>query len=108
MVDHDIDTVEDLVAMVRASPTSNPIHHAWTKLPSQRSGVTYSYLMLLAGLPSVKPDRMVLRFLTEVLGADVTLTTDHAFELVMAAADALDASPRTLDHAIWRAASGRG
>lgn len=62
MVDHDIDTVEDLVAMVRASPTDNPIHNAWKRLPSQRSGVTYSYLLLLAGLPSVKPDRMVLRF----------------------------------------------
>lgn len=107
MVDHDIDTVEDLVAVVRASPADNPIRNAWKKLPSQRSGVTYSYLLLLAGLPSVKPDRMVLRFLQQALGADVAHTTNHAIELVMAAAQELEVSPRTLDHVIWRAASGR-
>lgn len=107
MVAHGVDTVEDLVAAVRESPRSNPIHDAWKKLPSQRSGVTYSYLLLLAGLPSVKPDRMVLRFLQQALGADAELTTDRAIELVMAAADTLEVSPRTLDHVIWRAASGR-
>ncbi|WP_230082736.1 hypothetical protein [Arsenicicoccus cauae] len=69
--------------------------------------MTYSYLLLLAGLPSVKPDRMVLRFLQQALGADATLTTNHAVELVMAAAQELEVSPRTLDHVIWRAASGR-
>ena len=31
-------------------------------LPRPWTGVTYSYLLLLAGLASVKPDRMVLRF----------------------------------------------
>ena len=69
--------------------------------------MTYSYLLLLAGLPSVKPDRMVLRFLERALGTGVPMTTDRAFELVMSAADTLDVSPRTLDHVIWRAASGR-
>ncbi len=107
MVDHGIDTVEDLVAAVEASPTDNPVHDAWKKLPSQRSGVTYNYLLLLAGLPSVKPDRMVLRFLELAIGTDVTLTGDRVIELVMAAANALEVSPRTLDHVIWRAASGR-
>ena len=63
--------------------------------------------MLLAGLPSVKPDRMVLRFLELAIGTDVTLTGDRAIELVKAAANSLDVSPRTLDHVIWRAASGR-
>lgn len=107
MVEHGIDTVEDLVREVKASPQRNPIHDAWKKLPSQRSGVTYSYLLLLAGLPSVKPDRMVLRFLERALGVDAPMTVTRAFELVMAAAEALEVSPRTLDHAIWRAESGR-
>ncbi len=107
MVEHGIDTVEDLVAVVKVSPRSNPIHDAWKKLPSQGSGVTYSYMLLLAGLPSVKPDRMVLRFLALALGTHVTMTTDRAMDLVMAAADRLEVSPRTLDHVIWRAASGR-
>lgn len=107
MLRHGIDTVEDLVLAVETSPQSNPVHDAWKKLPSQRSGVTYSYLLLLAVLPSVKPDRMVLRFLERALGTGVPMTTDRAYELVMAAADTLDVSPRTLDHVIWRAASGR-
>lgn len=107
MVAHDVDTVEDLVAAVRDSPRSNPLHDAWKDLPSQRSGVTYSYLLLLAGLPSVKPDRMVLRFLQQALGTQEPPSRDRAFELVMAAADTLEVSPRTLDHVIWREASGR-
>ncbi|MDN5698724.1 MAG: hypothetical protein L0G85_00230 [Kocuria sp.] len=107
MLKHGIDTVEDLVLAVETSPQGNPVHDAWKKLPSQGSGVTYSYLLLLAGLPSVKPDRMVLRFLERALGTGVPMTTDRAFELVMAAADRLEVSPRTLDHVIWRAASGR-
>ena len=107
MVAHGVDTVEGLVAAVRDNPRSNPIHDAWKKLPSQGSGVTYSYLLLLAGLPSVKPDRMVRRFLQQALGVDAELTTDHAIELIMAAAGKLEVSPRTLDHVIWRAASGR-
>lgn len=107
LLKHGIDTVEDLVLAVETSPEGNPVHDAWKKLPSQRSGVTYSYLLLLAGLPSVKPDRMVLRFLELALGTGVPMTTDRAFELVMSAADTLDVSPRTLDHVIWRAASGR-
>ena len=68
LLKHGIDTVEDLVLAVETSPEGNPVHDAWKKLPSQRSGVTYSYLLLLAGLPSVKPDRMVLRFLERALG----------------------------------------
>jgi len=107
MLEYGIDTVEDLVMAVETSPQGNPVHNAWKKLPSQRSGVTYSYLLLLAGLPSVKPDRMVLRFLEPALGTGLPMTTDRALELVMAAADTLEVSPRTLDHVIWRAASGR-
>lgn len=106
MVEHDVDTVEDLVTVVEASPVDNPIRHAWKRLPSQSSGVTCNYLLILAGLPSVKPDGMVLRFLKSALGTGSPLTTDRAVELVMAAADALHVSPRTLDHVIWRTTSG--
>lgn len=107
MVENNINTVVDLVATVAESPQDNPVHDGWKRLPSQSSGVTYNYLLLLAGLPSVKPDRMVLRFLARALGADAELTTGRAVELITAAADALEVSPRTLDHVIWRTASGR-
>lgn len=92
LVDHDIDTVEDLVAAVEANLLDNSIHAAWRRLPSQSSGVTYSYRLLLAGLPSVKPDRMVVRSLQQALGTDAELTTGRAIALVMAAADTLEVS----------------
>lgn len=102
-----IDTVQDLRATVETSPQDNPVHAGWKKLPSQSSGVTYNYLLILAGMPSVKPDRMVLRFLANALGEDADLSFARAVELIQTAADELKVSSRTLDHIVWRAASGR-
>lgn len=107
MVDLGIDTVKDLRTTVETSPQDNPVHIGWKKLPSQSSGVTYNYLLVLAGMPSVKPDRMILRFLAAALGEDTDLSFDRAVELIRAAADELQVSARTLDHIVWRAASGR-
>ncbi|MBA8922338.1 hypothetical protein [Nesterenkonia jeotgali] len=107
MVDLGIDTVEELRTVVEASPQENPVHTGWKKLPSQSSGVTYNYLLILAGMPSVKPDRMILRFLADALGKDSDLYFDRAVELIQATADELQVSSRTLDHIVWRAASGR-
>lgn len=107
MISLDIDTVPDLVARVEDKPYENPVYKGWKKLPSQSSGVTYNYLLILAGLPSVKPDRMVLRFLSRALGEDADLTIQRAVDLIMETARAMNVSPRTLDHIVWRAASGR-
>lgn len=107
MVDLGIDTVEELRTVAEASPQENPVHTGWKKLPSQSSGVTYNYLLILAGMPSVKPDRMILRFLADALGKDTDLSFNRAVELIRAAADELKVSARTLDHIVWRAASGR-
>lgn len=107
MVNEGIDTVEDLKEAVNDSPQDNPVQAGWKKLPSQSSGVTYNYLLILAGMPSVKPDRMVLRFLADALGEDADLNTDRAVDLITRTAETLEVSPRTLDHIVWRAASGR-
>ena len=107
MIDLGINDVRDLVAAVEHNPQDNPVYSGWKKLPSQSSGVTYNYLLMLAGLPSVKPDRMILRFLTEVLGKDLELTNERAVELVTQTAHRVGVNPRSLDHIIWRAASGR-
>lgn len=107
MVGLQIDTVRDLVDVVAGTPQDNPVHTGWKRLPSQSSGVTYNYLLILAGLPSVKPDRMVLRFLGRALGADADLSAGRAVDLISAAAEELLVSVRTLDHVVWRAASGR-
>lgn len=107
LVDLGIDTVPDLVTQVAVSPFDTPVHTGWRRLPSQSSGVTYNYLLILAGLPSIKPDRMVLRFLAAALGADSELGTDKAVELLGQTATAMGVDPRVLDHIVWRAASGR-
>lgn len=107
MVDLEIDTVESLKKAVEAYPQDNPVQAGWKRLPSQSSGVTYNYLLLLAGLPSVKPDRMVLRFLADALGEEAKLSTERAVDLITETAKALDVSPGALDHIAWRAASGR-
>ncbi|SDS10910.1 hypothetical protein SAMN04489860_0813 [Paraoerskovia marina] len=107
MVDLEIDTVADLDAEVGKSPQDNRVHTRWKKLTSQRSGVTYNYLLILAGQPSVKPDRMVLRFLADALDREDSLSTTEAVDLISAAAEKLEVSPRTLDHVVWRYASGR-
>lgn len=109
MQDNGIDTVPELVAHVRANDDllDNDVHRAWKRLPSQSSGVTYNYLLILAGLPSVKPDRMIFRFLAQALGESAELDTRRAAELITKTAEEMNVDPRALDHIAWRAASGR-
>lgn len=109
MLDNGIDTVPELVAHVReqGDPLDNEVHRAWKRLPSQSSGVTYNYLLILAGLPSVKPDRMILRFLSQALGESSELDAKRAAELITKTAESMNVDPRALDHIAWRAASGR-
>lgn len=107
MVSLGIDTVDDLVAKIHDQPLNNEVHDGWKRLPSQSSGVTYNYLLILAGMPSVKPDRMILRFLATALGEETELSPQKAVELITETANAMNVSPRTLDHVAWRAASGR-
>ncbi|GAA1645174.1 heme peroxidase [Brevibacterium sanguinis] len=109
MVRNGIDTVPELVACVSKNddPLENDVHRAWKHLPSQSSGVTYNYLLILAGLPSVKPDRMIFRFLAQALGEATELDHSRARELIMRTAEKMQVDPRALDHIAWRAASGR-
>lgn len=107
MIEHKIDTVPDFVSCVRDNLRDNDVFRAWKRLPSQSSGVTYNYLLILAGLPSIKPDRMVLSFLSDALGEDAELSEDRAIDLLEATANRIGVDPRALDHIAWRAASGR-
>ena len=78
------------------------------ELPSQRSGVTYNYLLILAGFQSVKPDRMPIRFVEEHAGLEgKQLTPMQTAELITRVAELYPTQPRRLDHVIWRHVSGR-
>jgi hypothetical protein len=81
---------------------------AWIHLPSLRSGVTYNYLLILARFQSVKPNRMVIRFIKEhaELG-ERELSTSEAAGLIRQVAELYSTEARLLDHVIWRHVSGR-
>jgi hypothetical protein len=82
------------------------LESAWRQLPGQRSGISWRYLLMLAQVPGVKPDRMVRRFVTGALPQQA-FTDDELAELVTLAAEQRHASPTALDHVIWRHQSGR-
>jgi hypothetical protein len=101
-------TREDLHTAHEKDGNLEALKKAWLRLPSQRSGVTYSYLLILAGFQSVNPDRMVIRFLEEHVelgGRHLTLT--EAADLIKKVAELYPTQPRRLDHVIWRHVSGR-
>ncbi|TDC41406.1 hypothetical protein [Micromonospora sp. KC213] len=95
-----IETVKDL-RTVATGPDEARVKRAWLALPGQRSGVSWHYLLMLARLPGVKPDRMICRFVARALGRD-RIAPAEAVTLVMQAAERLDVSPTALDHEIWR------
>ncbi len=101
-------TVADLYKLHTEDEHLTAVKDAWLKLPSQRSGVTYNYLLILAGFQSVKPDRMVIRFVEEHAGlAGRQLTPMQTAQLITRVAELYPTQPRRLDHVIWRHISGR-
>lgn len=64
------------------------------------SDVTWSYVLMLLGVPGVKADRMVRRFVHGAVGRPVS--AEEARQLVVDAAGALEVDATRLDHAIWR------
>jgi hypothetical protein len=82
----------------------NPIvRSAWTGVVGQNSGVTWRHLLMLAGVPGVKPDRTIIRFVANALGLDLAeVPPDFAAEAVERTAAELAVSPTALDHAAWR------
>jgi hypothetical protein len=60
------------------------------------------YLRMLAGLPDVKPDRVVIRFIAPALDSeDRSIDADQALALVRAAVEHFGVDQRALDHEIW-------
>lgn len=101
-------TRQDLHEAYAQDEDLEELKKAWLRLPSQRSGVTYNYLLILAGFQSVKPDRMVIRFIEEHAELEGRrLTTTEATELIKKVAQLYPTEPRRLDHVIWRHVSGR-
>lgn len=98
-----IETTEDFRASASEEQHSGTAEVAWRSVAGQGSGVTWHYARILAGVPGVKPDRMILRFVSDALQTRPDrITTANAIKLVSDAAAELGVSATALDHAIWR------
>lgn len=102
LLDRQIETAADLRTLDPASSTFNQVESAWLHVKAQSSGITWRYLLMLAGVPGVKPDRMIKRFVATALGLPESMTTGFAADAVAGTADSMGISASALDHAIWR------
>ena len=81
---------------------------AWATVPGQRSGITWNYFLMLAGIPGVKADRMVIRYVANAIGTTPEdVSAAEAAMLVKTVAEKSGHNVTHLDHAIWRFESGR-
>lgn len=108
--DDGVRTTDDLRARGALEPGNEVRRLAtkklWTSVEAQSSGITWNYALMLAGLPGVKADRMVTRFVSRALGG-VELSPEAAASLVREVAQLMGVSATDLDHAIWRKESDR-
>lgn len=102
-----IRTMTDLHAQYEADEHLTDLKRAWLKLPSQSSGVTFNYFMILAGYISVKPDRMIIRFVEKHAGLTREISPMETADLIKQVAKLYSVDANRLDHVIWRYASGR-
>jgi hypothetical protein len=57
---------------------------------------------MLAGIPGIKPDRMITRFVADALGLPrKSVKPNFALEALKATANEMGLSPSDLDHGIW-------
>lgn len=79
------------------------VRKAWCAVKGQRSGITWHYMLMLAGIPGVKPDRMICRFVADSLELPRRgVTPPFALAILTAAAKEMGMSPTDLDHEVWQ------
>lgn len=105
--DFDIQTTDQL----RAHFKDEKLDAAVRSIHGQSSGISAKYLFLLAGVEdAIKPDRMIVRFVSASIGRKVTPleAQDLLVETVPSLRRAFpDVTPRLLDHVIWHSVRGR-
>lgn len=84
------------------TPELAEVKARWRQIPGQSGGISWRYLLMLAGVPGVKPDRMIIRFVADALSLQPSgVTSQFAAEAISATAERLTMSPTDLDHGIW-------
>lgn len=104
---HELVTIDDIRSALTDphSQEHSEVKNEWLRIPGQRSGLTWNYFLMLAGVPGVKADRMIVRYVSRVLNREIA--PKEAAGLVSRVADHLGIRRTKLDHAIWRKESGR-
>ena len=77
------------------------IEQRWrTEVHGQASGISWKYLLMLAGQSGVKPDRMVMRFMRR-MGVGVEISPDEFVLAIAKKIDRDDIDATAVDHRIW-------
>ncbi len=77
----------------------------WRRLPGTNNDMTWSYFLMLAGVPGISRGPMVTRYVARVLGRPVSGL--EAASLIGILADEHGTPRATLARAIWRVESGQ-
>lgn len=107
LAEHGLNTRDEVRAALSdpAAQEESPVKKAWRGLPGQSSLLTWTYFLMLCGVPGVKADRMVVAYVSRALGREVSAR--EAAAVVGEVADRIGVDRTKLDHAIWRKESGR-
>jgi hypothetical protein len=90
---------EDLAAALDTPARHDALKRGWRDLPGQRSGLTWRYFLMNAGMPGIKADRMITRWTSRALGRSTP--PEEAERILTEAAKGLGVDTRRLDHAVW-------
>jgi len=105
---HWVRTTADLRSVAADHVALKAIERAWRALPGQGSGATWEAALILAQVPGANAERMVLKYVTRVVGyRPGALDPEHAAQLLARVAEAKAWNSSHLDRAIWRFESGR-
>ena len=105
LLDNEINTITDIRAL--SASDINSIEKQIKEIPGQKSGISFSYFLMLCGNEDhMKIDRWLLRFVGEALGIKKYNNITQAYTDLLAVCDELKAlypnlTPRLFDHAIW-------
>lgn len=101
LIDHGILTGPQFLAV--SAGDDDTVKRLWHALEGQRPGTSWSYLHILLGAEDVKPDRMIIGYVSRHQeSTDHPMTPARASAAVRGAASQLGVSERLLEHNIWR------
>lgn len=99
---HGVHTLADAAAVIAGDRRRTAVETELRAVPGHGHGIRLGYLWMLAGDDhTIKPDRMVLRWIRAAIGR--TPGIDEARELIADVARLRTVTPWELDHAIWNA-----